>query len=146
MGLCQDNRLTVKVDFSLTDLYVVDLVILRKVDQGHCDCSVGQKSKDNDCRLYEIKIKNLKYQADSTVFTAKDIFEMAQLIVSKDLTNKIRLGENLNVILTNTSSKEYLQFKSLLTPAVGKEFSFSSNMQLTSLIECKDNQLTFRKK
>lgn len=96
--------------------------------------------------LYEIKIKNLKYQADSTVFTMKDILNMTKLIVSKDLTNKITLGDHLNVILTNTSSKVYLQFKSLLTPVVGKEFSFSSNMQLTSLIGCKDNQLTFRKK
>jgi hypothetical protein len=146
MGICQDNRMTVKVDLSLTDLYVVDLEILKKIDVGLCDCSVGQKEKDNDCDLYEVKIKNLKYQADSTVFTMRDILKMTKLVVAKELINKIKDGDKFNAILTNTSSKEYLRLKSVLTPVIGKEFYFSSDMHLTSLIECKNNQLTFRKK
>ena len=144
--MCQDNKLFINFELSLTDLYVVDLEIIKKIDDGLCDCSIGQKRKNNDCGLYEIKITDLKYQADSAVFLAYEILNHTRLLVSQELMNKIKAGDNLNVILTNTSSREYLRLKSILKPVLGKEFRFSSEMRLTSLLECEDEQLTFKSK
>jgi hypothetical protein len=146
VGLCQDGRLTVRIKLSLTDLYVVNLEVVRKIDDGLCDCSVGDGSKNNKCALYEIVIKGIKYQADSTVFSPEDLLRTTKLLVSKELRNEIKTGDFVTAILTNTSSKEYLRFKSKLVAVASKEFLFLRGDRLTSLIECRDKQLTFRKK
>src|SRR5688572_18903332 len=83
VGLCQDSRLTVSIKLSLTDLYVVNLEVVGKIDDGLCDCSVGDGSKNNKCELYEIVIKEIKYQVDSTIFSPEDILRTTKLLVSK---------------------------------------------------------------
>ncbi|MGD1890211.1 MAG: hypothetical protein ACFB15_06390 [Cyclobacteriaceae bacterium] len=141
LGVCQESRSPVKFELSITDLYVVDLNILEKIGHGFCDCSVGQKSKRNKCVLYKIKINDLVFQADSTVFSNKDILRISNLLVPRNWEENISVGENRLMILSNTSSKEYLQINTIISPGSNRDFDFISKMQLSSLIECKKNIL-----
>jgi hypothetical protein len=146
-AICQDNRMFINVDLSMTDLYVVNLEVIKKIGDGLCDCSIGQKRKNDDCQLYEIKIKNVKHQADSTVFLKRDILQITRLIVPGHLNDRINRDEKLTVILGNTSSKDYLKLNNLLPNVIGKDFRFRTEYaHLTSLVECESNDQTFRKK
>ncbi len=120
--------------------------VTNESEKGFCDCSVGQKSKKNKCILYKVKINELVFQADSTVFSEQDILNITKLLVPENWEEDIKPGDNKLMILSNTSSREYLKIKSILYPVEGTDFSFDSNMQLTSLIECKKAHPTFIKK
>ena len=141
VGICQESRSPVKFELSINDLYVVELNIFDKIGHGFCDCSVGQKSKKNKCVLYKVKIKDLVFQADSTVFSKNDILNISNLLVPKIWEEDLIVGENTMMVLSNTSSKEYLQIKTIIDPGDNKDFDFISKMQLSSLIECKKNIL-----
>ncbi|PTX18824.1 hypothetical protein C8N40_105113 [Pontibacter mucosus] len=145
-GFLQVEKPKVQEKLSLTELYVVDLEVKEKSQAGLCDCSVGERRSQNECELSEVVIIKVKYQADSSVFARNEILNHTKLLIRNDLKSDLKVGENHNVVLTHTSSKDYLQLIRILPELQEKEYEFVSAGQLTSLIECKGRQQTFRKK
>ncbi|MDO1451570.1 hypothetical protein Q0590_35185 [Rhodocytophaga aerolata] len=141
----QDNPNQIRYVLSQIDNYAVELTFQSKITDGLCDCSVGNKKKNNNCALYAVKVEKLLCWLDSTIYTKDELLSTKQILIRKEQEAQIQLGEKVIVTLSNTSSNDYLQLRSILPMALGKEYHFISVFAYVQRMTCGGKEVTFKK-
>lgn len=130
---------------SQVDNYAVELTFQSKIADGLCDCSVGDRKKNNRCALYAVKVEKLLCRLDSTLYTKEDLLNTKQIIIRKDQEAQIQLGQKVIATLSNTSSDDYLQLRSVLPTASNSEYHFISVYAYVQRMTCGGKEVTFKK-
>jgi len=132
--------------YHLHDVYGLEVTIEDKISQEECDCCTRTDEKGNLCSLYKIRVNDVIFHRDSSVYSNKIELSKIQFLVIKDFQFDFNVVESKKYVITayNSCSDRYLIASKIHNDRSELYLpSFYVNLPyLRDLRECRDRYLT----
>ena len=116
----------------------MDIIIQEKVLTANCDCCCGLNTKIKDCTLFEIEVKEVFLQRDTSVFRSSEEVKSLKYLIIPDTFDRIKILPNkpFSVFAYSTCSKEILVVNQLLSKRPKSVSSYSGLAFVGDLALC----------
>ncbi len=118
----------------ISDIYGLDIKIVKKLISKKMNCG-SQFLNKKKATLYKVKVKNIIFIRDTTVYSELDLYKVKYIII--DSSHEIRKGNSLQVLGSNSSVKNYIVCNEILPLDCIYQLKIPKNeVRIVNLEEC----------